>query len=454
MTLLAFVLALGLLVTVHEWGHFRMARACGVQVERFSIGFGPALLKWQRPAPDGSRTEFVLAAIPLGGYVKLLDSREEGVDPSRMRYVLDQQSLARRSAVVLAGPLANLGLAWVLYVIVLAVGQPIWEPRLAEPPEGSVAAEADVHSGEWVVAAGTREEHPRAIPSWQALRWWVMRQTPGEPFYLWVRTTPESEPRRVRLEPQPESTSFPPQMAELGLVGPWSPAVIASVLPQGPAARAGLRAGDEVRWIEDSPIPDAARLREWIRASGKNAEPQAQSWRIYRPGSGTLTLVVQPERVREGERAYGRVGAQLGAAPQTSWLSYDLLDASWEALRRCVEVTGLSLRMIAAMFTGEASLEHLSGPLTVADQAGRSMSVGWSAYFDFLALLSLSIAIFNLLPLPVLDGGHLLYYLYEFIVGRPPGEAGMRRMQQFGMISLLALMGLALFNDFNRLWGG
>jgi len=133
MTLLAFVLALGLLVTVHEWGHFRMARACGVQVERFSIGFGPALLKWQRPAPDGSRTEFVLAAIPLGGYVKLLDSREEGVDPSRMRYALDQQSLARRSAVVLAGPLANLGLAWVLYVIVLAVGQPIWEPRLAEP---------------------------------------------------------------------------------------------------------------------------------------------------------------------------------------------------------------------------------------------------------------------------------------------------------------------------------
>lgn len=452
LTIVAFVVALGLLIAVHEYGHYRVAVACGVKVERFSIGFGKVLLRWR---PKGSPTEFVLSAFPLGGYVKMLDEREAAVDPQERHLAFNTQSVGKRAAIVAAGPAANLLLAVLLYAVVNWSG--IDEPRavLASPVAASIAEQAGVRGGELVTRAAVDGEALQPIRSFEELRW------------LLTRGALDDHDVRLELE-----SGTPPQRRELllplaqidardadanlyrriGILGPWTQAVIGDVVPEGAAARAGLRSGDAVQAIGSTAIVDGQQLRATIRASVDGEQPRVQRWHIVRDGS-PLELDVAPQPQREGETWIGRIGAYVGAPPAMVTVRHGPLEGLWNGVVRTWEVSSLTLRMMGRMVIGEASLKNLSGPLTIADYAGKSASLGWSQYLVFLALISVSLGVLNLLPLPVLDGGHLMYYLWEAVTGKSVSDAWMERMQRTGIALLLVMMSIALFNDVTRIFG-
>jgi regulator of sigma E protease len=457
MTVLAFLLGLGLLITVHEWGHYRVAVACGVKVLTFSIGFGKPLLRWKsrRPFP-GQDTEFLICLIPLGGYVKMLDATSESSTPADAAMALDRQPLWARAAIVSAGPLANLFLAVALYAATFWLGQYETRALLATPVAGSPADLAGLNSGDLVLRAGADESSLKDVDSMEQLRWWLMQQDPeAQVFVLEVQPKGRTTSRTVSLTPPPvvEGSSNPVTgLQDLGLVGAWSRAVLGDLQPNSAAQRAGLQRGDEVLRINDRVIHDAAALRATVRASGRTQNPIAeQLWEVHRHRQGVLLFAVTPDRLTEGAESVGRIGVQVGEAPQKIWVQYGLVDGVVLAAQRTWEVSRLTLDMLGRLITGRASLDNLSGPLSMADYAGRTASVGLGPYLAYLALLSVSLGVFNLLPLPVLDGGHLLYYLYEAFTGHPPSPRWLEILQSAGMAVLMALMAFSLFNDVVRL---
>jgi regulator of sigma E protease len=457
MTVLAFLLGLGLLITVHEWGHYRVAVACGVKVLTFSIGFGKPLLRWKsrRPFP-GQDTEFLISLIPLGGYVKMLDASSESSTPADAAMALDRQPLWARAAIVSAGPLANLLLALALYAATFWLGQYETRALLATPVAGSPADLAGLNSGDLVLRAGVDESSLQDVDSMEQLRWWLMQQDPASQNLVFeIQPKGRTTSHTVSMTPPPvvEGSSNPVTgLQGLGLVGAWSRAVLGDLQPNSAAQRAGLQRGDEVLRINDRVIHDAAALRATVRASGRTQNPIAeQLWEVHRPRQGVLLFAVTPDRLTEGAESVGRIGAQVGEAPQKIWVQYGLVDGVVLAAQRTWEVSQLTLDMLGRLITGRASLDNLSGPLSMADYAGRSASVGLGPYLAYLALLSVSLGVFNLLPLPVLDGGHLLYYLYEAFTGHPPSPRWLEILQSAGMAVLLALMAFSLFNDVVRL---
>jgi regulator of sigma E protease len=457
MTVLAFLLGLGLLITVHEWGHYRVAVACGVKVLTFSIGFGKPLLRWKsrRPFP-GQDTEFLISLIPLGGYVKMLDASSESSSPADAAMALDRQPLWARAAIVSAGPLANLLLALALYAATFWLGQYETRALLATPVAGSPADLAGLNSGDLVLRAGVDESSLQDVDSMEQLRWWLMQQDPASQNLVFeIQPKGRTTSHTVSLTPPPvvDGSSNPVTgLQDLGLVGAWSRAVLGDLQPNSAAQRAGLQRGDEVLRINDRVIHDAVALRATVRASGRTQIPIAeQLWEVHRPRQGVLLFAVTPDRLTEGAESVGRIGAQVGEAPQKIWVQYGLVDGVVLAAQRTWEVSRLTLDMLGRLITGRASLDNLSGPLSMADYAGRSASVGLGPYLAYLALLSVSLGVFNLLPLPVLDGGHLLYYLYEAFTGHPPSPRWLEILQSAGMAVLLALMAFSLFNDVVRL---
>nr|WP_315226935.1 RIP metalloprotease RseP [uncultured Limnohabitans sp.] len=459
MTVLAFLLGLGLLITVHEWGHYRVAVACGVKVVTFSIGFGKPLLRWKssRPYP-GQDTEFVISLIPLGGFVKMLDASEEALTPADAAMALDRQPLWARAAIVSAGPLANFLLALALYAATFWLGQYETRALLATPVAGSSAELAGLKSGDLVLRAGADGASMQDIGSMEQLRWWLMQQDhTATGLVLDVQPMARTSSHTVALmpPPAPEGTSNAAAgLQDLGLVGAWSRAVLGDLQPNGAAKQAGLQRGDEVLRINGRVVDDAVALRATVRASARAQDADAmveQIWDIQRAGQGVLHIAVTPDRVAEGAEFVGRIGAQVGEAPQKIWMQYGLMDGLLRAVHRTWEVSHLTLDMIGRLITGRASLDNLSGPLSMADYAGRSASVGLAPYLAYLALLSVSLGVFNLLPLPVLDGGHLLYYLYEAFTGHPPSPRWLEILQSAGMAVLMALMAFSLFNDVVRL---
>ncbi|SFF00309.1 RIP metalloprotease RseP [Paracidovorax wautersii] len=452
LTLAAFVVALGLLIAVHEYGHYRVAVACGVKVLRFSIGFGKPLLRWQ---PQGSPTEFVIGAIPLGGYVRMLDEREAPVPEEERHLAFNNQPLRSRAAIVAAGPVANLLLAVVLYAAVSWLG--IQEPKayLASPVAGSVAERAGLQGGDLVLSGALDGDEAEPVRSFEDLRWLLTRGAlDGNNLRLEVQPASGTAPRQYMLElAQMGSREADAQLfRKIGIVGPWTRPVLGGVMPGGAAERAGLREGDVVRQIGSTPVVDGQQLRDLIRASVRDGKPLAQPWSIERGGQ-PMTVQVTPEMHLDGGVPIGRIAAYVGAPPQLVTVRSGPLEGIWKGATRTWEVSMLTLKMMGRMVIGEASLKNLSGPLTIADYAGRSASLGLTQYLAFLALISVSLGVLNLLPLPVLDGGHLMYYLWEGLTGKGVSEAWMDRLQRGGVAVLLLMMSIALFNDVTRLFG-
>ena len=455
LTIVAFIVALALLIAVHEYGHYRVAVACGVKVERFSIGFGKTLFRWQ---PKGSPTEFVIGMLPLGGYVKMLDEREAPVAEHERHLAFNNRPLRQLAAIVAAGPAANLLLAVLLYAMVSWVG--VQEPRavLSMPAVGSIAEKAGLRGGELVTRAGVEGEALQPVQSFEDFRWLLTQAAlNGQNVQLELQATAAAgqtalQELRLPLGGMAASEVDAQLFRKIGIVGPWTPPVIGEVMPDGAAAAAGLRPGDTVRLIGATDIVDGQQLREAIRASVQGTQPVQKNWTVERNGS-TVTLNVTPAALQDGAAVVGRIGAYVGGAPEFVTVRHGPFTGLWKGVVRTWEVSVLTLRMMGKMVIGQASLKNLSGPLTIADYAGKSASLGLTQYLTFLALISVSLGVLNLLPLPVLDGGHLMYYLWEGVTGKSVSTAWMERLQRGGVAVLLVMMSIALFNDVSRLFG-
>lgn len=446
----AFVLALGVLIVVHELGHYSAALLCRVKILRFSVGFGRPL--WiRRYGRDG--TEWVIAAFPLGGYVKMLDEREGEVEPQELPRAFNRQSVARRSFIVIAGPLANLLLAVLLYWFLFMTGVEEPRPVLAAPPAATLAAEAKVGAGETAKSlSGT------PVATWNELRWEVLRRVLDRETVALETVDPKGNISIYRLDLGRLDGAVLDgdvmQALGLRLLRPELPPVIGEIRADSPAAQAGLRAGDRVLAIDGRPIAVWQELVQDIRAAGAR-----ELLLDVQRGMDSLRIAVLPELVEERGRQVARIGIAVRDAAGLRGnalitVRYGPLDALQRAFVQTWEVAVLSLRMVGRMLTGELSARNVSGPVTIADYAGQSARMGGDHYLRFLALISISLGVLNLLPIPVLDGGHLMYYLAEVIKGGPLSERVMEIGQQIGLTLLALLMALAFYNDLNRLISG
>ena len=448
--LIPFALALGLLILVHELGHYLVARWCGVKVLRFSIGFGKPLLR-RTAGRDG--TEWVLAAFPLGGYVKMLDEREAPVAAPELHRAFNRQSVYRRFAIVAAGPLANFLLAIALYWGLFVAGTEELKPRVTLSDTPAIAQAAGVREGDLVVAV---DEEP--VRSWQDLRWVLLRHAlDSREVMLRVRTLEDVEAfRRLDLSGVAIDEGGTDLIARLGL-RPWRPAipaVIGRVADGSAAERAGLQDGDRVLAIAGTPVEAWSDLVRLVR----EAPGRALDFEVERGGEA-VKLVITPEAAEEGGAQIGRIGvgvaeAAAGGIAMFGEVRYGVLEGLSRAVQQTWETSVLSLKMIGRMLTGEVSWKNLSGPVTIADYAGQTAQLGWTHYLKFVALISISLGVLNLLPIPVLDGGHLLYYTIEIIKGGPIPERVMEVGQQIGLALLVMLMAFAFYNDLNRLISG
>jgi regulator of sigma E protease len=449
-TIVAFIVALGLLIVVHEYGHYLIARLCGVKVLRFSVGFGRALFT-RRIGKD--QTEWVVAAIPFGGYVKMLDEREGPVEPHEAARAFNRQSVWRRFAIVIAGPVANFLFAIAVYAGLFMYGLPEARPVLGTPPEGSVAALAGLRAGDTVRAVAGEP-----IATWQELRWRVLQSALQRETLQLEVLNEKNHLRDVVLDLR----SFPADGVEsdalervgLRLFRPPLEPVIGQLVGGGAAERAGLAVGDRVLAADDR------RLESWeALVAAVQARPEVPLKLTIERDGARQTLTVVPASVAAGQKRVGRIGA-APAVPASHAerilirVQHGPLDSLWRAVLKTVDISVFSLKMLGKMLLGEVSWKHLSGPVTIADFAGQSAQMGWVSYVTFLALISISLGVLNLLPIPLLDGGHLMYYAIEIVKGRPVSERAMELGQRVGLALLLVMMAFAFYNDLNRLLTG
>lgn len=451
LTLPAFIVAIALLIAIHEYGHYRMAVACGVKVLRFSIGFGKPLLHWQTH-PDA--TEFVLSLFPLGGYVKMLDEREGPVEPEQRHMAFNNQTLSRRAAIVVAGPLANLLLAVLLYAMVNWMGVVVPDAILSPPPASSLASQAGLTGGERVLRMGASGSEMNEVASFEDVRWLLTRGAlDGEDLRVVVAKPGQSEHEVLLALSTLDTTQVDAQLFNrIGIVAPLTRPTIGETQPEGAAAQAGLHEGDEVQSVDGQPMRDGQQLRQFIRGSVTNDQAPMQHWTVLRGGK-LLILTVTPKVVTDNGVVIGRIGAFVGSRPAMVTMTYGPIEGLWRGVTQTWDISTLTLNMMGKMLVGQASLKNISGPLTIADFAGKSADRGVIQYLTFLALVSVSLGVLNLLPLPVLDGGHLMYYLWEGATGKPVSERWMERLQQGGIALLMVMMFIALFNDITRLLG-
>jgi regulator of sigma E protease len=440
-----FFLVLGVLITFHEYGHFWVARRCGIRVLRFSIGFGPALLRWH----DRRGTEFVVAALPLGGYVKMLDEREGEVAENERAHAFNRKPVAQRIATVAAGPLANFVLAVVAYWIVFALGVQGIAPVVAKVTPGSVAAVAGLAAGEEIVAVDGE-----ATPTVQALSEMLVRRLGDSgtiSFRVVTRGATDERELRAQLVHWDLDPVAPDPIGDIGieLYRPPIPAVVASVESGSPAAQAGMRAGDRILAANGTAIADWAQWVEYVRAR----PAQTIALVIERAGE-RQELSVTPKSVTAGGATFGQVGV---AAAGVEWPEdyrreqrYGPVAALAKGIATTWDTAAMILESVRKMIVGDISVRHLSGPITIAKVAGASAQYGLVSLLQFMALLSVSFGVLNLLPIPVLDGGHLVYYALEAVRGRPLSERIQEAGYRIGLSLVIGLMLLALYNDVSR----
>ena len=447
----AFVLALGLLIVVHELGHYCAARLCGVKILRFSVGFGHPL--WMRRF-GADKTEWAVAAFPLGGYVKMLDEREDPVAEHELARAFNRQSIARRSFIVLAGPLANLLLAILLYWFLFLTGVEEPRPILAAPKAGSLAAEAKVD------ADGTvRKVSGTPVASWIDMRWQVLQRVVDKAPLELETELADGTLAIYRIDTARLDNSVLDadvlDVIGLRLKRPELPAVLGEVQPGSPADRAGLKVGDRVLSLGGRSLSGWHELAKDIREGGV----RELSLELDRGGE-RLRATVLPEWVSDRDgRQVARIGIGVRDDPDLRTrtmltVRYGAVDAFGRAMTQTWETAVMTLRMMGRMLLGEISVKNISGPVTIADYAGQSARMGSDHYLRFIALISISLGVLNLLPIPVLDGGHLLYYLAEAIKGGSLSERVMEIGQQIGLALLGLLMAVAFYNDINRLISG
>jgi len=449
-TILAFLVVLGILIVVHELGHYWVARLCNVKVLRFSVGMGKVIFS-RKIGPD--QTEWAISVLPFGGYVKMLDAREQDVGnltPEELKREFTRQTVWRRVAIVAAGPIANFLLAILIFFGVYIYGVPEPLPKLGTVAENTVAYQAGLRGGELITAV-----NGEPIRLWSDVHWkFVQFAVDKQAAQLDVQKADAGSSGGVVIQ----SVTIPVEsisvkdlegnfLGKLGMVLARSPVELGKILPDGSAMRAGLRERDQILAVDDASIQDAQRFVDLVAAS-PNTPLKIRGIRNQQE----FNLIVTPEAQLKDGKMLGKINAQvLNGAPEMMVASDPPLRALNKAVVKTWDSSILTLKMLGKIVMGEISWKNLSGPITIADYAGKTARIGIISFLTYIAFISLSLGVMNLLPIPVLDGGHLMYYSLEILTGRPVSPRVEEIAQRAGLGILMTLMLVAVFNDIVRL---
>lgn len=448
-TILAFMVALGILVTIHELGHYWVARWCGVKILRFSVGMGKTLYS-KKIGPD--QTEWAISILPLGGYVKMLDAREQDpatISAQDLPREFCRQSVWKRIAIVAAGPAANFILAIALFSALYMHGIPDPATRIRVPSQTSAAYQAGLRHADLITSI-----NGVAVQTWSELRWKLLQlgleKADAKVGIERVNKDRSTSVDRMeitlplsQLESKDLEADF---LSKIGFSVARPPAILGAVLEDGPAERAGLKAGDQIIEVDGKPLLDGLQLMEIIHAS-----PEKPLSLLARQGIQEFEVLVTPEAQVVNGQKVGRLQVELMLAPEMLTIPSAPLESVYKGAERTWDTSILTFKMLGRMVTGDVSWKNITGPITIADYAGQTSRTGVISYLSFIALISISLGVMNLLPIPVLDGGHLLYYSLEVLTGKPVSERFGEMAQRAGVALLICLMALAFFNDIARL---